>query len=326
MSTFQCLVDGSVPSDTEFLYIESIQPFEITIGTSATSNTATISSVNTGMSAVFFAGFNTTHTGTSIREFWPRVELTNSTTVTAFRDTSSASQTVTLRGTIVEFDAACVNSVQHGTVTISSGNTSGTATISSVTTSLSAVMYLGATMSTTTTSYAVAHARIDLTNATTITANRAGSSTAVLTVGYCVVEFNASAVASIQQRVVTISATSTSTDDTISSVNTGRTLLLYAGVNCNTSTLATYYYNLELTGIATVTLRRTGTGSTTRTINYTVVEFAPGVVASLQRGSTVVASVASNDGSITSVDTAKALAIGCITRRHRPRPRRITPP
>ncbi len=287
--------------------IHSIQPFEITIGTSATSNTATITSVDTSKSVIFFGGFTTTHNGNTYREFFPRVELTNGTTVTAYRDTSSASQTVTVRGTVVEFESAAVTSVQAGTINMASSSASGTATISAVTTSRAAVFYLGNTNTTSTTSPQSVLVRTDLTNSTTVTATRATANTAVLTVGYCVVEFAASVVSSVQQRSVTLSTSSTSSSDTISSVNTGRTLLLYNGSTSSTSTLSNFLYNLELTAATTVTLIRTGTSTTSRTINYTAVEFATGIVNSLQRDTTAISAATSADAAVSSVNTSKTL-------------------
>lgn len=287
--------------------IKSVQPFEITIGTGATSATATLTSVDTSKAVIFFAGFTTSHTSTALREFMPRAELTNGTTVTAFRDTSSATHTVTVRGTVVEFEATAVSSVQHGTVTIASSTTSNTATITSVDTARAAVFYLGVTNTTSTSSPQTVLPRIDLTNATTVTATRGSSTTAVLTVGYCVVEFAASTVSSIQQRSVTLTSSSASSTDTISSVDTARAMLLYNGVTCSISTLAAYLYALKLTGATQVTLSRTGSSVTSRTVNYTVVEFAAGIVSSVQRDTIAINNATSADATITGVNTARAV-------------------
>lgn len=283
--------------------IASIQPFEITIGTSATSNTATITSVDTSKSVIFYAGHTTSHTGSALREFMPRVELTNGTTVTAYRDTSSATHTVTVRGTVVEFSSSAVTSVQQGTITIASGNTTGTATITSVDTTKAVPFWLGGTVSTSTASPQVVIHRIDLTNATTVTATRGSSSTAVVTAGYCIVEFASSAVSSVEQRAPSFTGTGTSSTDTISSIDTSRTLLIYNGASCNSSTLNAYLYRLELTGATEVTATRESTSSTTRVIGYTVWQLPSGVLNSLQRGTVALNNVTSNDATITSVDT-----------------------
>lgn len=304
LSGFGAFTPASVPAGS---YIRSIQTFEITIGTSATSNTATITSVTTGNSVIFFNGFTTTNSGTTIREYAARVELTNGTTVTAYRDTSSATHTVTARGTVVEFESAAISSIQHGTVTVGASNTGGTATISSVTTSRSVLFYLGVTNTTSTTSSNVVHCRIDLTDATTVTATRNTSTSAVLTVGYIVVEFASGITQSVQPRSVTLTSNGTSSTDTITSVTTGNTMLIYNGVTSGNTTLANFMYNLQLTSATQVTLARTGTSTSTRTINYTAVEFASGMISTVQRGTTAISSVTSADTTITSVNTSKAL-------------------
>lgn len=289
-------------------YIASIQNIDITIPTGSTSATATITSVTTSRTALFFHGFTTTNTSTTYREIFPRVELTNSTTITAFRDTSSATNTVTVRAQVVEFTTSAVSSVQHGTVTIAASTTSGTATISSVTTSRAAVFLLGNTVSTTTSAAGTALAAVDLTSATVVTATRASSSTAVLTVGYCVVEFASGVTNSIQQRSVTQTTTATTISDTITSVNTGRTLLVYNGATSTTSAYGpNWMYRAELTSATNVTLTRTGTTTTSRTVRYTAIEFASGVVSSLQRGTVSVASATSANSTITSVQTDRSV-------------------
>lgn len=290
-------------------YIQSIQTFEITIAINATSATATISSVTTGNSVIFFGGFTTTNTSTTYREILPRAELTNATTVTVYRDTASASQTVTVRGTVVEFTAGALagTNVQTGTITVAASALTGTATISAVTTARSVVFYLGNTLSTTTTSPQVAHCRVDLTNTTTVTATRGSSSTAVLTVGYAVVEFNSSIIQSIQARAVTLTSNTASDTDTINAVTMANTLLIYNGVNSTSTSINIFLYYLQLTSTTQTTLTRIGTSSTTRTIGYTALEFVPSVLNSMQRGSISVASVASADATITAVNTSKAV-------------------
>lgn len=289
--------------------VVSVQPFEITIGTGATSNTYSLpTGVNTSNSVIFFGGFTTDNTGTAFREFMPRVEITNGTTVTAYRNTSSASFGVTVRGTVVEFDSSLIGSVQRGTVGIASSSISGTATISSVDTSRTVVFYLGHTNSSTTSSGQTVMCRIDLTDATTITANRGSSSSAALTVGYCAVEFAPGIVNALQVRALALSGSSTTATDTISSVNMANTMLVYQGATCTSSTLNAYLYNLELTGSTQVSLVRGASTSISRTVAYTVLEFVSGVLASVQRGTQAVASVTSADATISTVDTSRAVA------------------
>jgi hypothetical protein len=287
--------------------IKSIQTFEITIPVNATSNTATISSVDTTKSAIFFGGFTTADTGSTYRLFMSRAELTNAITVTGYRDTLSATNTVTVRGTVVEFISDAVTSIQQGTIAIDASATSGTATINAVSTSLSVLFYLGLTVSTSGTSPNSVFSRIDLTNATTVTATRASSSSAVVTVGYCVVEFSAKYVNSIQQRSVAMTGTGASSTDTIASVDIANTLLLYNGVSCTSLTLDAYLYNLQLTAATSVTLARNNSTNVSRTVNYTALELSSFLINTLQRGTTPIDSVISADTTIASVNTSKSV-------------------
>lgn len=81
-----------------------------------------------------------------------------------------------------------IKSVQYGTVVIGAGATSATATISSVTTSKSVVVFLGFQESSSAATPQTYLAYLTLTNATTVTATRQASGD-TLTVGFCVVEF-----------------------------------------------------------------------------------------------------------------------------------------
>lgn len=288
-------------------YINSIQTFEITIAASSTSNIATITSVNTGNAVIFFAGFTSAETSVTYQDFLSRAELTNATTVTVYRNTSTTNS-ITVRGTVVEFTSAAIASVQAGTITIPSGTASATATISSVNTSNSVVFYLGFTASGAGISSLNYFTSLTLTNATTVTASRnAAPSGITTTVGYCVVNFASGITNSIQQRSVTLSSSTTSDTDTISSINTGNAILIYGGGTTSATAVATFLYNLQLTNSTTVTLSRGGTNAGSRTVNYTVLEFAGGVLNSLQRGTLAMTNATSADATITSVNTAKTV-------------------
>lgn len=78
-----------------------------------------------------------------------------------------------------------IKSIQRGTIAISSG-TSNTATVTSVDTSKSILMHLG--QSSTQTGIDNVSTALALTNATTITATRGGS-TGTTTVGYQLIEY-----------------------------------------------------------------------------------------------------------------------------------------
>jgi hypothetical protein len=80
-----------------------------------------------------------------------------------------------------------INSIQSGTIVISSGYTSATASITAVVVAKSYVVYQGTTYDSGYTQQNYL-ASLSLTNTTTVTATR-NSSNGTLTVGYTVVEF-----------------------------------------------------------------------------------------------------------------------------------------
>ena len=84
-----------------------------------------------------------------------------------------------------------INATGRGTISIADGSSSATATITTVVTARTMVRHMGAVSNDTTVSQTMT--RIELTNATTITAavQGAGSGGRVLTVGYEYTEFAA---------------------------------------------------------------------------------------------------------------------------------------
>lgn len=286
--------------------IVSIQAFEITIGTGAASNTATITSVDTTKSVIFFGGYTTTDTAAGSTSC-VRGELTNATTVTAYRNASSATSTCTLRGTVVEFASSAITSIQTGTITLT-GATSNTATISSVDTTKSVVFFLGNTSTHSTTSPRINCCRVSLTNATTVTCSRDTNSSNV-TAGYAVVEFASAAITSVQQRNVTLTTGNQTDTDTISSVTTSNAIIIWGGWQTGSTTWSNGSYYLQIAGATSVTMHRRGTSIATRTVSYSVLEFASGVLNSLQRNTTSLVGVSSADTAVTSVDTSNAVAV-----------------
>lgn len=262
-------------------FYNTVQAFTITIPINATSATYTLpTSVTKSRAGLFFAQFTTDNTGTAAREYMPRVELTNNTTVTATRDTASTLYTITVYCTVIDFTAAAVNSVQHGTMTIGSGATSNTATITSVNLANSSIMHLGNTMAINTFTATNLCCNLELTNSTTITANRATTTSIVSSINYCVIEWNPAIIQSVQQRAVTLISSTATDTDTISSVNVNNTILLWGGFTAGNNSFTNALYNVRLTGATSVLLSRGGTNSSTRTIKYTAVEFVSGFLKS----------------------------------------------
>lgn len=286
-------------------YIQSIQQSSVTIGSGNTTGTATISSVSTSNAVLIFDGLTTTSTAPNTGMAY--ITLTDATTVTATRNSSGAN-TVTVNFTVLEFKSTYVNvSAQYGTIAMTAGTGSNTATITSVTTSRAPVFYLGMITSQTVSSVS-AWGTIALTAATTVTSTRNGTG-GTFTAAFCVIELTTTIVNNVQHRSVTLNTTSTSPTDTITSVTTSNTILLYGGVNAGTGAPNSIMHHLTLTNSTTVTLPRSGASSSTRIIKYCVLEFVSGVMASRQESTTVLASVASNTTTITSVTTTKAIIV-----------------
>lgn len=283
-------------------YIASVQQVSITIAAGATSGTATISSVDTSRTFLVYQNFTNTNTGGVPNETLARIELTNATTVTAYRNTSDAVFTVTVNATVVEGTSSLVDSVEYGTVSISSST--GTATISSVDTSRSAVFLLGNTTTASATTPNGRNAAVTLTNATTVTAN-IGVSSITGTAGFVVVQFNSSAIQSVQRFTTAYTSSSTTDDQTISSVTTGNTMLVWGGTVNASDTNG--IYTLSLLNSTTARLTRQGTGTGSRSPYYTVVEFASGVINSRQAGTIQMQSVTSNTATISAVDTSRTV-------------------
>lgn len=289
-------------------YIQSIQPFSITIASGSTSNTATISAVTTNNAIIIFDGCEGNNAANASRSLG-YCTLTNSTTVTATRN-SGTSSTCTVKGTVVEFTGAAVNvAAQYGTVTLASV-ASNTATITSVDITKAVIIYLGMSTSNGGLSTSV-WTNVELTNSTTVTATRTGT-TGTNVVSFCVLEFTTTVMKTVQQRSITLTDAGTAPTDTITSVTTGNTLLFYGGASIGNAGPNNSMHYLSLTNGTTVTLTRSGTNTSTRIIKYCVLEFQVGVLNSnVQRGTISLASVASNTATISAVNTSNSVVNCC---------------
>gem|GEM_PF-6850187 len=287
-------------------YVNSVQYVTITIPTGAASNTATISTVGS-RAFVLFLGFQATAAlNPSIS--YARVELTNSTTVTAYRNASSASETVTVQCVVVDATANLVSSVQSGTVTIAGGGVSGTASISSTNASYTVLHYLGLTNASTSTQNISQIEAVLSVSGTTVTATRLAAGSAE-TVGFIVIEFQSAACNQAVQSYQTAWNSGVTATQSITSVTTGNSLLIYAGSSANVAgNQAQGEQHASLTNATTVTFTVTTSSSNTKNYNFFVVEFASGVLASsVQRGTTTLTAVTSNTSTISSVNTSKAV-------------------
>lgn len=167
----------------------SVQRINITLTTSATSNTGTISSVNTTQS---FLQYSIRPAGNPVAgEYGIRCELTNSTTVTCDRGTGT--NTFVAGVDVVTIPEI---TVQRGNVQFSTTDTTKDVTITSVDTSrafpLSGHLSLGKSSYTTDESIGPLQASAELTSATNLQLVRTETGSATLDIAWQVVEFTAS--------------------------------------------------------------------------------------------------------------------------------------
>ena len=164
---------------------KSVQRGTITITSTNTSNTATVSSVTVANSFVRLLGVDT-DSNVTLRSSQAAVSLTNATTVTASRSSSSGAVIVSFE--VVElFILALKSATQEFAVSLA-GAASGTATIASVSTAKSEIVWRGCTYTGDDSDPSRAPGRLTLTNSTTVTGNRT-SSTNTLTLYGTVVEW-----------------------------------------------------------------------------------------------------------------------------------------
>lgn len=168
--------------------VKSIQRGTITISAGNLTNTATINAVDLTNARLRYLGNSTTDNGAGGSGSGPvlgRVSLTNATTVTATRTATDNALTVSYE--VIEYTAGLVKSVQRGTVSTGAGSATGTATITAVDTARATVDFLGwsGNVANSPENY---FGRVSLTNGTTVTLDRSGTSL-TLTAGYQVVEW-----------------------------------------------------------------------------------------------------------------------------------------
>jgi len=167
-----------------------------------------------------------------------------------------------------------IKSIQRGTITLTSV-ASNTATITSVTTANAYVAYIGHRDSDTVGNNADNWTRLDLTNATTVTATRAGTTGTVI-VSFEVIEYYTGRLRSLQTVSISITNGNTSNTATLGTTlqSTAKAIIIWAGNSSSPTAIApdSGWVNLVLTNTTTVTATRTGSAGTV-VVNATVVEF-----------------------------------------------------
>ena len=292
--------------------ITSIQQVSITIASSNSSNTATITSVDTTLTSIHFNGIDTD--ATTNDGALARVELTNATTVTAYRS-GTTSNTCTVRATVVEWNSDWVNSVQHGTVALTGAST-GNATISSVNTSYAIAVWLGNLGSTSSLNCARGMCRVKVNTATQVTAAR-GNGTDNATVGFCVIDFNSAKITSMQFVETTIATSTSSTNTTITSVDDTSAIMFWAGHSgAGTSIVDNMTDNYRNSTTNVLASRGAAPAGNTTISRCYIVEFAASTVNQSSRSE--ISFTGTSDvwtlGAISTVDTSKAIILNSGTR------------
>lgn len=159
--------------------VASVQRGTVTIS-SGTSNTATITAVDTSRTLLYHLGTNYNAAAVQDDIGFLRVALTNSTTVTASRNTSSANVGVA-SFEVVEYLPGVFKSIQRGTVVAGS-----TASITEVDPAKCSLTLLGFTVDSGSDLRNMPY--VALTNGTTVTGTFVGDGAAVTTAGFQIAE------------------------------------------------------------------------------------------------------------------------------------------
>ncbi len=273
-----------------------------TISATSTSNTAAITSVDTSKSIVLHNGVVDPNTGAvDLEENFFRLDLQNATTVRARRDTDGGFSP-TVYFTVIEFDEL-IDTIQTGEISLNS-ETSDTATITSVDTSLSAVLHQGQQSSEPSNDYNQAQVRVELTDATTVTARMGDTVGNTNIVNFVVVEFVAAAIENIQQGTVSVANASTTDTATITAVTMTNTILFDGGAEFSGSTtdnasdaLSRMYIN-STTSVETRRIDNEGLLER----NFTAVEFVDGILEGVDREAFFISGSTSDTSSFAAVD------------------------
>lgn len=262
--------------------ISSVQTFTISVAAASATGTATVTSASTTLSSLHCNGYASDSSGsiTGTNDVGYLTQ-TNATTITATRNGTTG--TLTVEGCLITWTAAAVRQVQMGTVSITTTNTTGTATITSLTTGNSAVLWMGNSSSISGTQ-ANSLSYLTITSATQITSTRQTGTSATVIAGFCAIEWNSGILNSSTQQATVNIPSGTSATSTITSVTTGQTWSCYGGQSMTGSASWNGQYSafLDLTNGTTYTL--TINLANVGNASVTAVEFKAANVNNVQRG------------------------------------------
>ena len=202
--------------------------------------------------------------------------------------------------------AGIVKSVQNIVITIAAGSTTGTASIAAVNNSSTEKVYDGVNEAGTTTNPSVILSGFTLSG-TTLTATRNTSDASfACTLNCTLTEYIPSAIKSIQDGTVSLSAAQTSNTATISSVTTTNSSPNFNGsTTASVGTVAGSFPAVVLTNATTIT-GSIATASVANTIYFSNTEFNSGVLnSSTQAISISCSSAAGTTGAVSAVTAAQ---------------------
>ncbi len=165
-----------------------------------------------------------------------------------------------------------VASVQYGSISLATTVLSGTATITSVDTTKSVVMFLGFNNDD---NSGAAHPYLVLTNATTVTATRKYGTGSNIVVKFIVITFTALN-QNVQSGVISIPGTNLTATATVTAVVVAKSMLVFGGYSMETSLADTDINRpmMTLTNTTTITAtRNSGAGGGITYIAWALAEF-----------------------------------------------------
>lgn len=300
--------------------IKSIQEVEVTIGSGATSATAALgTAVNKNYSIIIFNGCRTPTNCADRAQIDCRIELTSGSLVTGYVNSVSAvGANRIVRGTVIEFyPFALEKPVDHGTISITAGNTIAYGGIPDYTDAFTSdrnlCVYTGATTDAVgdgrriSTGFATLDPFLGNFGGGSIQAQR-GPNTTNLVVGYCQFIFAKGVLANKQILRATLSGSGTSQTFSISTVGVlANTLCLWAGTRYVDGFTTEETYG-KLDSASRFSLNRIGSFGQP-TMHVYILEFNPKWVKGGRQGvvATFVTPNLSVDTALSSVVTGKTL-------------------
>lgn len=313
--TLTASTSGTIASSREFqavviefdpTIVELVQSGTITIGASDADETATLgTAAPTDRSFVMWHGQTTASVANDHAGVCAWLQLTNSTTVTATRGTSSNANAITVGYSVVTLVDGIATSVQEvlGTIGAAGDEDSTTVTISTVDPDNCLVVFGGRGIVLTSSTDLRYRGNGILTDATTVTFSRGRTGTVDSTVVVTVIELASGLLQSnALHNTNTIATSATQADTTISTVDEDQCALTWLGesstlfasnANSSTSTL------LQTSDTNIQTERRTSSATGTVSTTWNLVEFVTDYTAPSPSTSNIV--VWGSDGDIFNV-------------------------